>query len=89
MAASVGREQLGRGPVAALLGGQPLVELDARASPRTRSITAWLSEPRVSGPPALVQRRLRPDAVAEVALGGRAEAGVRVRLAEVSRCRRR
>ena len=48
-----------------------------------RSMTAWLSEPRVSGLPCVVELPARADAVAEVALGGGAEAGVGPRVAEV------
>jgi hypothetical protein len=49
-----------------------------------RSMTAWLSEPRVSGLPASCRRPARADAVAEVALGGGAEAGEGTGGAEVA-----
>ena len=76
-------------PVPALLGGQPLVELerahllegvDDRMTVRSQRETG-------SRPPA--RRRARADAVAEVTLGGRAEAGMGPRSPEQRRCRGR
>ena len=47
-----------------------------------RSITAWLSLPRLSGEPASAERRAGPDAVGQVAFGGGAEADAGAAAAE-------
>ena len=76
-----GGEQLGGGPVAAPLGGQPLVELDRAhllEQVDDRVAVGAQREPAAG----VVQPPRGADAVAEVALGGRAEAGVGAALAE-------
>ena len=50
----------------------------ARAS-SNRSITAWLSEPRLKSPRPASSAARRADSVAEIALSGRTEAGARRR----------
>ena len=59
----------------------------ARAS-SNRSITAWLSVPRLNSPRRRQAAPGRADAVAEVALGGRAEAGAGRRRGPCRRCPR-
>ena len=69
------RQQLGGGPVTALLGGQPLVELDgAHLLEEVDHRVAVGAEGQARA--RVVQPTARPDAVAEVALGRRAEARV-------------
>ena len=51
--------QFGRGEVPPFLAGEPLPQLDPRAS-ASRSITAWLSLPSVSGLPAAVSALAGP-----------------------------
>ena len=81
-------EQLGRGPVAARLRGEPLVELDGPhlLEEVDHRVAVAAQGERDAG---VGSARRRTDAVAEVALGGRAHAHVRRGLAPAARCRRR
>ena len=82
------REQLGGGPVAALLGRQALVELHRpHLLEQVDHGVAVAAEGERA--PASCRATARADAVAEVALGGRAEAGVRRRRRRAARRRRR
>ena len=74
-------EQLERGPVAALLGGQPLVHLH-RAHLLEQVDHRMAVGAQREGGAGVVQPPRRTDPVGEVALGGRAEADVGARLAE-------
>ena len=87
--AGAGVEQLGGRPVPALLGGEPLVELDGAHLLEQVDHGVAVADPSVSRAAGVVQRAARPDAVAEVALGGGAEADVRPGLADQPRRRRR
>ena len=71
-------QQLGGGEVPAALGGSRSSSSTPRAS-SNRSITAWLSLPRLSGLPASASAPGRADAVGQVPFGGGAEAHRRCR----------
>ena len=75
------RQQLGGRPVATLLGGEPLVELDRAHLLEEVDHGVAVGAQREPGT-GVVQPARRADAVAEVALGGRAERRVRTRSAD-------
>ena len=76
-----GRQQLAGGPVAALLGRQPFVELEGAHLLEGIDHGVAVRPQRQPGT-GVVQPSRRTDAVAEVALGGRAEGGVGTRSAD-------
>ena len=82
-------EQLGGGPVPALLGGEPLVELDRPHLLEQVDHRVAVGARGSAGCPASCSGAAGPDAVAEVALGGRAEAGVGPRARRAAGRRRR
>ena len=77
-----GGQQLGGGEGAAACGCAAARPAPAPRASSNRSITAWLSLPRLSGLPASASSAGRPDPVGQVPFGGRAEADAGPAVAE-------